>query len=101
MNRKIQGASYRNTSDSVQGSFRLINSFNLAVTALPNDSAPIQADMIIVVATDYVRWAANATANPTSVIMPPGYNAFLWTSGEFLSVIRLNNDSEVSVIIPE
>ena len=97
----LQGARYLGTSDNLNGSFRFGSNIQLSVTNTATTSAGINSDVILLSATDYYRFAINATADATSPILPNTLVSLLWNKGDTLSVISVSgSNSELSIIIP-
>lgn len=103
MARTMLGGRYRDTNTSTQGSFVYRGHQNVAITTTATDSAPITQELVLISATDYYRLAVNATADTSSMILPPGITPLVLPQGATtLSFLRIGAaDSEASIILPE
>lgn len=102
MNKIIQGARYRGTTDNVNGSFKFKSNIQLPVTDTAQSTGPIDAEFILLSATDYYRFSINSPANASSPILPNTLVGLLWNRGDTLSALRVSgSNSELTIIIPE
>jgi len=96
-------AGYYAGREPIQGSFGISNHENMSISATDAASAPINSDIVLIVAMDYVKISFNSPATAASPILPPGSTMLTGiTKGETLHFIRASTvDTELSIIIPK
>ncbi|RLA59117.1 MAG: hypothetical protein DRQ89_14495 [Epsilonproteobacteria bacterium] len=99
----MKGGRYRNSTDSVQGSFRPKSHQNIAVTnAASSSSSPLKEGVVLISSSDYYYLGIDSPADSTSILLPPGIIPLLVGEGEVLHFIAVGLDTfNVSLIITE
>jgi len=98
----MKNVRYKDSCDSVQGSFKYKEHILLAVEDTQNTSSQIDSEIVILSASDYFRCEIGADATAASMMLPPGLTTMLIERGTTISVLRISAaDSEISIIIPE
>ena len=100
----MKGSTYYGSNDPVQGSFKRVTHYNLAIAGTASTTPAIVYKEIIVSLTVacHVR-TESGDATTSDFVLPAGVWPLLINNGDTVSVIQLTggNLGQASVIIPE